>query len=77
MSRVRAGECSRCGASIERVLVGLGSTKCQDCRDGIRRTDAAPDATGSLHHEWALMEVDAFLRVWTLRHPEAQAHLLA
>ncbi len=27
--------------------------------------------------EWARMEIDAFLRVWQLLHPEAQAHLFA
>ena len=27
--------------------------------------------------EWAHMEIDAFLRVWQLLHPETQAHLFA
>ena len=27
--------------------------------------------------EWARMEIGAFLRVWQILHPEAQAHLFA
>jgi len=28
-------------------------------------------------HEWARLQIDAFLRVWQLLHPETQAHLFA
>jgi hypothetical protein len=75
LSRVRDGACFRCGAAIERALAGLGSTTCQDCRDRMRATNG--DSHRPPDHSWARMEVGAFLRVWTLRHPEAPARLLA
>jgi hypothetical protein len=63
--RARAGFCTSCGGRIESVLANLGSPKCHDCRDGING-----------NREWARMEIGAFLRVWQIRHPEAQAKLL-
>jgi hypothetical protein len=65
LRRARAGFCTSCGGTIEPVLVNLGSPKCHDCRDGLHSD-----------REWERMEVGAFLRVWKLRHPGAQAQLL-
>ena len=65
LRRAQAGFCTSCGGRIERVLANLGSPKCHDCRDGLGGD-----------HDWARMEIGAFLRVWKLRHPEAHAQLL-
>jgi hypothetical protein len=61
----------RCECRVEQV-----GPRALDVEVPVRASTAAraeqrPDAA------WARMEIGAFLRVWQILHPEAQAHLYA
>lgn len=75
LSLVRAGICYACAGAIEAPLARLGSALCLDCRgsEGAREGEATADRAA--RREWARMEVEAYLRVWQARHPEAKAVL--
>jgi hypothetical protein len=74
LSLVRAGVCYSCTGAIEAPLARLGSALCLDCRDseGVRNE---PRATGAAQREWARMEMEAYLRVWQARNPQARVTL--
>ncbi len=75
LSLVRAGVCYSCTGAIEAPLARLGSALCLECRDseGVRTRE--PQANGAAQRQWARMEVEAYLRVWQARHPQAQVTL--
>jgi hypothetical protein len=75
LSLVRAGVCYACAGTIEAPLARLGSALCLDCRadEGARNGEARADDRA--RRQWARMEVEAYLRVWEARHPEARVTL--
>jgi hypothetical protein len=75
LSLVRAGVCYACAGEIEAPLARLGSALCLDCRDSEGARNGEPAADASSRYRWARMEVEAYLRVWQARHPEARVTL--
>jgi hypothetical protein len=75
LSLVRAGICYACTGAIEAPLARLGSALCLECRGSEGAREGEPRADGAARREWARMEVEAYLRVWQARHPEAKAVL--
>lgn len=75
LNLVRAGVCYACAGAIEAPLARLGSALCLDCRgsEGARTGEARADDRA--RRQWARMEVEAYLRVWEARHPEARVTL--
>jgi hypothetical protein len=75
LSLVRAGICYACTGSIEAPLARLGSALCLECRDteGARTVESRADELA--RRQWARMEIEAYLRVWQARHPEARVTL--
>jgi hypothetical protein len=75
LSLVRAGVCYACAGEIEAPLARLGSALCLDCRDseGARNTELRADERA--RHQWARMEIEAYLRVWEVKHPDARVTL--
>jgi hypothetical protein len=77
MSRVRAGLCYMCGGDVESVFARLGSPLCHDCRES-RSGDASRESPDSaVQQDWRQMQLNAYLRVWQARHPEADAQLVS
>ena len=64
-----------CAGEIEAPLARLGSALCLDCREneGARNGEARADDRST--RQWARMEVEAYLRVWEAKHPEARVTL--
>jgi hypothetical protein len=75
LSLVRAGVCYACAGEIEAPLARLGSALCLDCRDSEGARSGEMRADERARRQWARMEVEAYLRVWEARHPEARATL--
>jgi hypothetical protein len=75
LSLVRAGVCYACAGTIEAPLARLGSALCLDCRDteGARNGEARADDRA--RRQWARMEIEAYLRVWEAKHPDADVML--
>jgi hypothetical protein len=75
LSLVRAGVCYACAGEIEAPLARLGSALCLDCRDNEGARHGEVRADDRARSQWARMEVEAYLRVWEARHPEARVTL--
>jgi hypothetical protein len=75
LSLVRAGVCYACAGAIEGPLARLGSALCLECRDSEGARNGEPPADDRARHQWARMEVEAYLRVWQARHPQARVTL--
>jgi hypothetical protein len=75
LSLVRAGVCYACAGEIEAPLARLGSALCLDCRDSEGARSGEMRADDRARRQWALMEIEAYLRVWEARHPEARVTL--
>jgi hypothetical protein len=75
LSLVRAGVCYACAGAIEAPLARLGSALCLECRDGQGARNGEPHADDRARYQWARMEIEAYLRVWQARHPQARATL--
>jgi hypothetical protein len=75
LSLVRAGVCYACAGEIEAPLARLGSALCLDCRDSEGTRSGEMRADDRARHQWARMEIEAYLRVWEARHPEARVTL--
>ena len=75
LSLVRAGVCYACAGAIEAPLARLGSALCLDCRDTEGARNGEPPANGGARRLWARMEIEAYLRVWQARHPQARLTL--
>jgi hypothetical protein len=75
LSLVRAGVCYACAGEIEAPLARLGSALCLDCRDSEGARSGEMRADERARRQWALMEIEAYLRVWEARHPEARVTL--
>lgn len=75
LSLVRAGVCYACAGPIEAPLARLGSALCLECREseGARHDESRADQRA--RQQWAQMEIEAYLRVWQARHPEARVTL--
>jgi hypothetical protein len=76
LQQLPAGRCYLCGAEIELFLSRLGSPLCLDCRHGLNEDAPGPVEEGSVREEWARMEVEAYLRVWLVLHPEGRVELV-
>jgi hypothetical protein len=75
LSLVRAGVCYACAGEIEAPLARLGSALCLDCRENEGARNGVARADDRSRRQWARMEVEAYLRVWEARHPEARVTL--
>jgi hypothetical protein len=75
LSLVRAGVCYACTGEIEAPLARLGSALCLECRDSEGTRNGELRADDRARRTWARMEVDAYLRVWQAKHPEARVTL--
>jgi hypothetical protein len=77
MSRAQSGLCYMCGREVETIFARLDSSLCDDCRE--RRSYDGPLASPEsvVHREWRRMQLDAYLRVWQARHPDAEAQLIS
>jgi hypothetical protein len=75
LSLVRAGVCYACTGAIEAPLARLGSALCLDCRDTQGGRNGEPAADAAARRRWARMELEAYLRVWRARHPDARVTL--
>lgn len=75
LSLVRAGVCYACAGAIEPPLARLGSPLCLDCRDTEGARNGEARAGHAARRQWARMEIEAYLRVWQARHPQARATL--
>jgi len=71
LSLVRAGVCYACAGTIEAPLARLGSALCLDCRDSEGARSGETRADDRARRQWARMEIEAYVRVWQARHPEA------
>jgi hypothetical protein len=69
--RVQEGRCYVCGEAIEEVLFRLGSPRCHDCRE------STGNHGDTINESWTRIEVEAFLRIWRLRNPDALVELVA
>ena len=75
LNLVRAGVCYACTGAIEAPLARLGSALCLECRGSQGARNGEAHADDGARRGWARMEVEAYLRVWQARHPEASATL--
>jgi hypothetical protein len=75
LSLVRAGVCYACTGEIEAPLARLGSALCLDCRDSQGARSGELRADDGARRNWARMEIEAYLRVWQAKHPDATATL--
>jgi hypothetical protein len=75
LSLVRAGVCYACAGAIEAPLARLGSALCLECRESEGARNGESRADDRARQQWARMEIEAYLRVWQARHPEARVSL--